>query len=126
MSRACEWVLPSTPMSRAGITAAAPTARRRLRAARFLIVGGRCAAKRSNMAGLPFFLVRALRTSGSTVFGGPADGHTYGPTGRPHNDPQEPRLTWTATDGERGLAWLPLVQVPSPPPRPRRGEMGTC
>ena len=41
-----------------GITAAVPIVERRVRGERFLIVGGRCAAKRSNMAGLPFFLVR--------------------------------------------------------------------
>jgi len=35
------WVLASTPMSRAGIIAAVPIVKRRLRGERFLIVGGR-------------------------------------------------------------------------------------
>ena len=56
---AAEPVLASAPMSTAGITAAAPIAARRVRVERFLIVGGRCAARRSGMAGVPFFLVRA-------------------------------------------------------------------
>src|SRR5580693_2223876 len=46
-------------MSRAGITAAVPIVKRRVRVARFLIVGGRCAARRLNIAVVPFFLVRA-------------------------------------------------------------------
>jgi hypothetical protein len=56
---AAECVLPSTPMSRAGVTAAAPIVKRRVRVERFLIVGRRYAAKRSNMVRLPFFLAGA-------------------------------------------------------------------
>jgi len=51
--------LASAPRSRAGTSAAAPIAERRVRVDRFLSVGGRCAARRSDMAGVPFFRVRA-------------------------------------------------------------------
>src|SRR5690349_13426931 len=54
-----EWVPPGTPMSRAGIAAAAPIARRRVRVERLVIVGGRRAAKRSDIGGVPFFLAGA-------------------------------------------------------------------
>jgi hypothetical protein len=76
--KATEWtvlvcpVKPAIPgcaaaASRAGIAmaapiviaAAAPIVRRRVRAGRFLIAGGRCAAKRSDIAGVPFFLASA-------------------------------------------------------------------
>src|SRR4029077_9120510 len=52
------------------IIAAVPMVKRRLRGERFLIVGGRRVARRSNMVGVPFLLVRAstrmmdLRASG--------------------------------------------------------------
>jgi len=45
-----ELVLPSTPMSTAGITATVLIATRRVRVERFLIVGGRWAARRLNIA----------------------------------------------------------------------------
>jgi hypothetical protein len=41
------------------IAAAAPIVNRRVRAGMFLIADGRCAAERSDIAGVPFFLACA-------------------------------------------------------------------
>src|SRR5215471_5929011 len=105
------------------IAAAAPIASRSVRAGWFLIAGGRCAAKRSDIAGVPSLPVRTSgrgrwcasvgrysgwfhhhqRPGGCTTRDRPHEG--------PHHGPHDRRLAWAGRDGAGGRAWLTLVQV---------------
>src|SRR5215475_15328625 len=123
-------------MSTAGIAAA--IAKRRVRVERFLIVGGRCAARRSDIVGSYFpglrwrvedgsagswpdgrlarisrpawpFRPCGRRAAGSTVLGGPTGHHSQGPRDG-HMTPTQ-LAAGEAGHGAGGWAWLTWVNV---------------